>query len=112
MVSFDPGSIAGRRKSSRRRALADADLRIGEECVGRDRQVDGRRALADAAGGVEHRAVARAQPAVELALVAERHAAEMRAVAVDDEPLVLALFHPRLIGLRIAERANVDAAGG
>ena len=40
----------------------------------------------DAAGGIEDRAVARAEPAMVFTLLAERHAARVGAVAVNDEP--------------------------
>ena len=49
-----------------------------------------RRALADAAGGVVLRAVARAEPAVVVALLAERHAAEVGADLDHHEPGFLA----------------------
>ena len=64
-------------------------------------EIGRRRPLTDAAGGVVDRAVARALPAVVLAFVAERHAAEMRADAADDQPL--RLLDPLLVGLRILE---------
>ena len=57
----------------------------------RDRHVLRRRPLADAAGGVVFRAVARAEPAAVLALLAERHAAEMGADLDHDEPASLPL---------------------
>src|ERR1700756_3960860 len=60
---------------------ADLDLGVGEELVGRDREVVGGGSLPDAAGGIVLRAVARAEPTVVVALVGERDAAEMRADA-------------------------------
>ena len=83
------------------------DLGVGHERVGRDRQVLRRRAPADAAGGVVVRAVAGAEPAAVVALLAERHAAEMGADAVDHEPLLVALLDARRVGLRVAQGRDV-----
>src|SRR5712692_5042916 len=91
-------------------ASADPDLGIGDELVRRQRQVGGRRPAADAPRGVVLRAVARAEPAVVIALVGERDAAEMGADADQHEPLVLAVLDARLIGLRIRQRTPVDRA--
>src|SRR4051812_18729394 len=98
------------RSAAGREAHADRDLRVGDERVGRDRQVDRRRAAADPAGGVEDRAVAGAEPALVRALVAERHATQVGAVAVDDQPLVVAFLDAGLIALRIAKGREVDVA--
>src|SRR5215217_2969012 len=77
----------------RRGFLADDDLRVGREGIGRDRQIDRRRTAADAAGGVEDRAMAGAEPAMILTLLAERHAAQMGAVSENDQPLGMAFLH-------------------
>ena len=57
------------------------------------------------------RAVARAEPAVVVALVGERDAAEMGADADHDQPLVVALLDARLVGrgIREARRAGPSA---
>src|SRR5688500_15264325 len=73
---------------------ADPDLRVGGEGVVGHQQVGGRRPLPDAARGVVVAAVAGAEPPAEFAarigrLLAERNAAEMRADADQDEPVVL-----------------------
>ena len=78
--------------------FADPDLGIGDELVGRQREVKRRRALPDAAGGIVLRAVARAEPAVVIALVRQRNATEMGADADQDQPLLVAGFDARGIG--------------
>src|SRR5688572_24111859 len=84
----------------------DLHERIGFEGVGRHLQIGRRGAAADATGRVVFRAVARAEPAAELAarlrrLLALRHAAEMRAYADQDQPF--RLLHAVLVGLRVAQ---------
>src|SRR5579871_3675866 len=88
-------------EGNRGRRSADLDPCVGEELVLGDGEVQRRRSLPDAAGRVVDRAVARAEPAFVFALVPERHAAEMRADADDDQPF--RLLDARLVGLRIAE---------
>src|SRR5215213_11997578 len=83
-------------------AGADHDFGVGREGVGRDRQVDRRRAAADPTRGVEDRAMAGAEPAVVGSLVSERHAAEMGAAPVDHEPRIVAFLDTRRIRLRVA----------
>ena len=73
-------------------------------------EVGGRRALPDAAGRIVLRAVAGAEPAVIVALMGERDAAEMRADADHHQPLVVALLDARLIGLRIGQAVDRDRA--
>src|SRR5205807_5671193 len=89
---------------------ADADLAVGDELVGRQRQVGRRRAAADAAGGIILRTVAGAEPAVVVALMRERNAAEVRADADQHQPLVLALLDPRLVRLRVRQGVPIDRA--
>src|SRR6185437_15963084 len=91
--------------------LADLDGGVGGEFVRRHDEVQRRRPLADPPRSVVNRAVARAKPAAKRAavvarLIAERDAAEMRAHADDHEPF--RLFGARGIGLRIAQRSDID----
>src|SRR6478672_9588532 len=87
---------------------ADADLAVGNELVGRHGEIGGRRPLPDAAGGVVLRAVARAEPAVVVALMGERNAAEMRADADDHQPLIVALLHALGIRLPVGQGLRID----
>ena len=89
-------------------ASTDDDMGVALEGIGRQGEIERRRPLADAAGRVVDRAVAGAEPALVLALIAERDAAQMRADADDDEPLGLALLDALRIGLRIAKGRDVD----
>src|SRR5262245_58920344 len=89
-------------------ASADSDLGVGKEGIGWQRQVQRCRSDADAARRIILRAVAGAEPAVIVALVGERDAAEMRAVAVDHQPLIMALLDARLVRLRIGKAVPVD----
>src|SRR5690349_8654788 len=89
---------------------ADADLAVGDELVGRQRQVGGRRPAADAPGGIVLRAVAGAEPPVVVALMGERNAAEVRAYADQHQPLIFALLDPRLVRLRVGQGVPVDPA--
>src|SRR5262245_62968981 len=84
-------------------ALADLDFGVGNEGVWRHREVGGRRPLADAAGGIVLRAVARAEEAVVIALMRDRDAAEMGANADHDQPLLVAGLGALLVGLRIGK---------
>ena len=56
------------------------------------------------------RAVAGAEPAVVVALVRERDAAEMGADADQHEPLVVALLDARLVGRRVRQARHIDRA--
>src|ERR1051326_2716532 len=89
---------------------SDLDLGVGQERVGRQREICRRRAAADAPGGVVLRAVARTEPAVVIALMGQRDAAEMRADPDQDQPLVVPLLDPRLVGLRVRQSVPVDVA--
>src|SRR5574338_611935 len=85
---------------------ADLDAIVVEEIVLGQHQIARRRALADAPGGVVHRAVARAEPAAigtpRIALLlAERDAAEMRAHADHDQPF-------RLLGALLVRRRVLE----
>src|SRR5690606_31251062 len=91
------------RASSLSPRSADPDGSVGNEFVRRHFEIERRRPAADAARGVVVRTVARAEPALEVALVTERHAAEMRADADHDQPLVLAFLDPCLVRLRIGK---------
>src|SRR5690242_17627538 len=91
----------------RRGCLADTNLGAGEEGVRRQVQIERRRALSDAAGGIVLRAVAGAEPAIKLALVRQRDAAEMGADADHHQPLFVALLDAFAIRLGIAQRAHV-----
>src|SRR5664279_5040181 len=90
---------------------ADLNLGVGREFVRRQVEILRRRTFPDAAGGVVLRAVARAEPAVILALVGERDAAEMGADTNDDQPLIVALFDAGAVGFRIGQTGDVDLAG-
>src|SRR5262245_2771745 len=92
--------------------LADLDGRVGLEGIGRHRQIEGCRPFANAAGGIVLGPVAGAQPTAELAailaeLLSLRNAAEMRADADDDQPLLLARLDASAIGLRIAQLGQI-----
>src|SRR5512138_3462474 len=93
---------AGRFRT-RSEALADLDFGIGEECVGRHREIGRRRPLADAAGGIVLRAMAGAEETVVAALMRDRDATEMGADANHDQPLLVAWLGALLVGLRIGE---------
>src|SRR5262245_21625437 len=89
------------------RAFADPDLGVGDELIGRQRQVGRRRAAADAAGGAVLRAVARAEPAAVVALVGNRDAAEMGADADQHKPLSVTRLHALGVGLWIGQAGIV-----
>src|ERR1700689_339465 len=90
--------------------LADPNLAVGQERVGWDVEIQGRRALPDAPRRIVLRAVAGTEPAVIVALMRQRDAAEMGADADHHQPLVVAGLDALLVGLRIAQRADVDGA--
>src|SRR5437879_8280703 len=63
------------------RRSADPNLAVGDELIGRQRQIGRRRPAADTAGCIVLRAVARTEITVVVGLVRDRDAAEMRAYA-------------------------------
>jgi hypothetical protein len=93
----------------------ELDGGVVDELDHRDVQVLGRRAATDAAGRVVVRPVAGAEPAVEIArVVAQRHAAEMRADAGHHQPFALFVHGAVLVagvgaGLVGVARLRVDA---
>src|SRR6266849_3285143 len=89
---------------------SDPDLGVGQERIGRQRQICRRRPAADAARRIVLGTVTGAEPAVVIALVRQRNAAEVGADADQDQPLIVTLLDPRLIGLRIRQRVPVDVA--
>src|SRR3979411_2902661 len=93
------------------RASANLDFAIGNELIGRHRQIGRRGSLANATGGVVLRAVAGAEEAVVIALMGDRDAAEMGADADHDQPLVVAILDPGLVGLRIGKARDRHAGG-
>src|SRR5882672_3473579 len=96
---------------SRIRGSADLDFGIGNELIRRYRQIEGRRSLADTTGGVVLRTVTGAEETVVIALMGDRDAAEMGADADHDQPLIMTLLNPGLIGLRIGKTCDGDRAG-
>src|SRR5690349_11539134 len=95
------------------RSSADPNLLVGGEDVLGYRQVGRGRPPPDASRGVVHAAMAGAEPSAILAariggLLAERHAAEMRADADHDQPGIL--LHPRLVRRRIRQGGERDGA--
>src|ERR1700716_792523 len=93
------------------RGSADLDFAIGNELIGRHRQIGRRGPLANATRGVVLRAVARTEEAVVIAFMGDRNAAEMGTDADHDEPLVVALLDPGLVGLRIGQACDGHRAG-
>src|SRR3954447_26438021 len=96
--------------SEQGRDSADLDFAVGNELIRRHRQIGRRRSLANATRGVVLRAVAGAEEAVVVALMGNRNAAEMGADADHDQPLVMAFLDPGLVGLRIGQARERDAA--
>src|SRR5438093_3389158 len=88
--------------------LPDLDLAVGQEGVGRQRQIRRRGPAPDAARTIVLGAVTRAEPAVVIPLMRQRNAAQMRADADQDQPLIVAFLDSRLIGLRVRQRVPVD----
>lgn len=89
---------------------ADLDFCVAQESIGRHRKIGWCRSLPDAARRVEHGAVARALPALERAFIAERHATEMGAAAVNDEPLILAFLDAGRVRLRIGQGGYINVS--
>src|SRR6266851_1316946 len=92
------------------RGSANLDFAIGNELIGRHRQVGRRWSLANATGGVVLRTVAGAEEPVVIALMGDRDAAEMGADADHDQPLVVAVLDPGLVGLRIGKARDGHVA--
>src|SRR5216684_1963613 len=90
------------------RSSADLAFAIGNELIGRHRQIGRRWPLANATRGVVLRAVARTEEAVVIAFMGDRNAAEMGADADHDEPLVVPLLDPGLVYLLLGAVADVD----
>src|SRR5579875_3673356 len=90
---------------------ADLDLGIGNKGVRGKVEILRRGSLPDAPGAVVLGAVARAEPAVVIAFVRQRNAAQMRANADDDEPLLVAGLHALRVRLGISQRLHVDVLG-
>ena len=90
--------------------LTDKNLGLLRELVRGDLQVKRRGSLPDATAGVVVRTVARAEPSVVLAGVADGDAAQVGADAKDDEPL--GLEGPVLVGLLITEGVHGDGGFG
>src|SRR3546814_16653038 len=99
---------------------ADRHDGVAGEVIGRHFQIPGRRALADARGGVVVRPVARAEIAAVIAARfalggANRHAAAMGAYAERYQPASLAGLAATVDRLRVAsteERSVVNEVGG
>src|SRR5215211_5756486 len=91
--------------------LADLDFGVGNECVGRHRQVARRGSLTDAARSVVDRTVAGAEEAVVSALMGDRDTAEMGADADHDQPLIMPRLDALLVALRIGQARYRHLAG-
>src|SRR6516165_9271311 len=100
-----------RRKVPDIRGLAYLYFGVGNELIGRHCQVGRRRSLTDTTRGVVLRTVAGAEEAVVISLMGDRDAAQMGADADHDQPLIVTLLDPRLIGLRIRKLRERYAAG-
>src|SRR4030081_2952194 len=90
------------------RGSADLDFAVGNELIGRHRQIGGCGSLADATGGVVLRSVAGTEEAVIIALMGDRNAAEMGADADQDQPLVVTFLDTLAVRLRIGKARDVD----
>src|SRR6202051_2349178 len=100
------GSKTTRRAYSlgyRIRGSANLDFAIGNELIGRHHQISGRGSLANTAGRVVLRTVAREKEAVVMALIGDRNTAKVGADADHDQPLVVAFLDPGLIRRRIGK---------
>src|SRR5258708_988263 len=87
---------------------ADLDFAVGEKSVRRNGQIKRRRTLANTARGIVLRTMAGAEEAVVITLMRDRNAAQMRADADHDQPLVVAFLDPRRIRLRVGQACDID----
>src|SRR5262245_6484492 len=93
--------------SSRPRS-ADPDSGVGNELVGRQRQIQGRRAAPDATRRVVDRAMAGAEVAVVGPLMRDRDAAEMGAYADQHLEVGVVLLDARRVRLRVGQARQID----
>src|SRR5437879_4712583 len=91
-------------------AFADPDLGVGDKLIGRQCQIGGSGAAADAARGVVLRAVTGAEPAAVVALMGDRDAAEMGTDADQHQPLVVTLLDALGIRLRVRQIRVIGVA--
>src|SRR5262245_15093252 len=95
-------------KNKQTRRLADPDLAIGDERVGRTGEIGWGWTASDAARRVVLRSMAGAKEPAIVAFVSQRDTSKVGTDPNHDEPLVMAVLHPRGIGLRIGQRRDVD----
>src|SRR5262245_64192981 len=100
-------NLFAHRKNKQTRRLADPDLAIGDERVGRNCEIGWGWTAPDAAGRVVLRPMARAKESAIVALVSQRDTSEVGTDPDHDEPLIMAVLHPRGIGLRIRQSCDV-----
>lgn len=100
-TSVDKKRVAG---------LPQDELRVFfHKAIARDFEIERGRTLANAARNVVVGAVARAEPAVIITRVGDRHATEMSTDAQDDEPL--GFLHAVVVCLRVSELYTVIRGG-
>src|SRR4029078_9029536 len=75
---------------------------------GRQREVQWRRSLPNATGGIVDRAVTGAEVTVVRPLMGDRNAAEVCTDSDQDAPLAMAGLDPCRVGLRIGQLRHVD----
>src|ERR1700751_3486207 len=89
------------------RGSAYLDFAVGNELIGRHRQVGGCGSLANTTGGVVLRTVAGAEEAVVIGLMRDRDTTEVGADADHDQPLIVPILDAGLIGggiLQVGQR--------
>jgi len=91
------------------RSLADNDVVVVDELVLRYLQIQRCGTDADTSGSVVVGSVARAEPALPIARIRDRYAAQMRADADQNQPL--RLFHSHCIGLWIFHKNIIIGPG-
>src|SRR4030088_1140162 len=99
----DPEEVKRRDRPKSRikiRGSANLNFAVGNELIGRHRQIGRRWPLANATRRVVLRAMAGAEEAVVIAFGSDGNAAKRGADADHKEPLVVTLLDPRLVGLR------------